>query len=367
MAGIYVHIPFCRSFCIYCDFYSELSFDGGSESFLKSLSCELSLRSGTLSEPVRTLYFGGGTPSLLPVAALERIVGAIRSRYDLSCLEEFTLEVNPDDIRRYGMPGLTSLRRLGIDRISMGVQSFDDGILAWMNRRHDSKVAAEAYWMLREAGFDNISLDLIFGFEGLGRDKWRSTVQTALSLPGGAPEHVSAYCMSLEPGSALYALWESGKYSEPDEDAVAGQYSMLQHMLSEAGYVQYEVSNFARPGRHSRHNSSYWTGKQYLGFGPSAHSMTIDAEGRKTRSWNEADLGKYLSGKYQGGCEVLTPEEQEHERIMLGLRCSAGAVLPESKAVPLVGRGLLAKLPTGRYRIPEEKFFISEYIIRELL
>lgn len=369
MAGIYVHIPFCRSFCIYCDFYSELSFEESSESFLDALSGEIRSRSSwpCASEGIRTLYFGGGTPSLLSCSQFGQIMDALHGVFDLSALEEVTVEVNPDDICRKPSEWPGTLRKMGFNRVSMGVQSFDDGVLRWMNRRHDASEAVRAYEILRDAGFDNISIDLIFGFSGLDDVLWRDTIRSALSLPGGAPEHISAYSMSLEPGSALSEMNRSGRYSEPDEDDTARQYALLQSMLAGAGYEQYEVSNFSMPRKISRHNSSYWDGTPYIGFGPSAHSLTIDSQGRRVRSWNGSDLQAYLSGNSRGGYEILTDEEVSEENIMLGLRCASGASIPSSDADPLVAEGLLIPLSGGRYRIPADKFFISEYIIGRLL
>lgn len=369
MAGIYVHIPFCRSFCIYCDFYSELFSRKGSESFFSSFSEECALRSSwaASSGGIDTLYFGGGTPSLLTLEMLGRMMACLADNFDLSGLVETTIEVNPDDVCSNPRDWLDGLKGLGFNRVSMGVQSFDDGILKWMNRRHDSREAVRAYSLLRDAGFDNISVDLIFGFAGLDDDIWMDTLAKTASLPGGAPEHVSAYCMSLEPGSTLTGLYREGKYAGMDDDAAAGQYSMLQKALAEAGYVQYEVSNFARPGKYSRHNSSYWKGVPYLGLGPSAHSLSITPDGRRMRSWNSPDLASYVAGNSLGGYELLTPEEEEEERIMLGLRCVSGARLEDGRAAPLVKDGLLVGLPDGFYRIPDDKLFISEYIIEKLL
>lgn len=369
MAGIYVHIPYCKSFCIYCDFYSELSCAESSESFLTSFGEECSARSAEAvrAGTIKTLYLGGGTPSLLSLDMLRRIFSSLRASFDLSALEEVTIEVNPDDISSKGKSWLAGLKELGVNRISMGVQSFDDRILKWMNRRHDSAEALEAYMMLRDAGFDNVGIDLIFGFSGLGTDTWRHTLETVVSLAPLPPEHISAYGMSLEPGSLLSSLYDKGDYVEPEDSEIAGQYSLLQDVLSEAGYLQYEVSNFSLPGKHSRHNTSYWEGVPYMGLGPSAHSLSLLPDGRRMRSWNVPDLGKYIAGERCGGREILTFDEMREEDLMLGLRWAGGAEVPVSAAAPLVREGLLAPLPGGRYRIPPEKFFISEYIIRKLL
>lgn len=368
MAGIYIHIPYCRTFCIYCDFYSELSCKGGSESFVSSLMHEFEARipQAASAGAVETVYFGGGTPSVLGVRTLVSIMDRLRSCYDLSSLSEVTLEVNPDDVVRWSSDDLATLRDSGFNRISMGVQSFDDGILKWMRRRHDSAAAVEAWKMLRGVGFQNVSIDLIFGFPLLSDGLWAETLHKAVSLPGGPPEHISSYQLTVEPGSALAVLYDRGEYVEMDDEGCARQYSMLQDSLQKAGYEQYEISNFCLPGFHSRHNSSYWKHVPYLGFGPGAHSLTIDSDGHYVRLWNRQDLAAYVAGDMLESSETLSHEEIEEEKIMLGLRCRSGIELPEHKAAPLLAEGLLERV--GRlYRVPREKLFISEYVIGRLV
>lgn len=365
MAGIYIHIPYCRSFCIYCDFYSELSRGDSSESFVSALKKEAVARHSELGgASVSTVYFGGGTPSLLPAGELAGILSFLKGLDGAGSPSEVTVEVNPDDVVSMGRDALETLLRAGFNRVSMGVQSFDDPVLRWMRRRHDAAGAVRAYALLREAGFSNVSIDLIFGFRGLSSGLWRDTLDKAVSL---SPEHVSAYQMTVEPGSVLAGLQASGRYREVPDEESAAQYAMLQAVLSDAGYEQYEVSNFALPGMHSRHNSSYWRHVPYLGLGPGAHSFAVGRDGRFVRSWNDPDLKGYLAGDCRRGSEVLSAAEVEEERVMLGLRCSAGALLDKTKAAPLVREGLLEEISDGVYRIPAGHLFISEYVIGRLV
>ena len=309
-------------------------------------------------EPVRTVYFGGGTPSLLTTEEFRAICDALAAEFDLSNVEEFTVEVNPEDVASGGGL-LETFRSAGVNRVSMGVQSFCDRHLRWMNRRHDAATALKAFDRLREAGFDNISIDLIFGFAGLTDEEWRANLKTATEL---RPEHISAYQMSIDAESALAEMVAQEKYHEPDDVSCERQYKMLQDTLEEAGFEQYEISNFCLPGRHSRHNSSYWERVPYLGLGPAAHSF----DGSERRSWNTQSLEEYCTALEAGrlpeaGCERLTETDIFNERIMLGLRTARG-VAKELIKTP----GILQD--TGdTYRIPRDKFFICDSIIEDYL
>ena len=374
MAGLYVHIPFCSSFCIYCDFYSELN-SSRMDDYAAALGREAFSRKDFFNDGVlpSTLYVGGGTPSLLSARQLEAIVGAVRGAYDVRDFEEFTLEANPDDVTA---DKLALWRSLGVNRLSMGVQSFDDAHLRWMRRRHDAAGARLAFAMAREAGFDNISIDLIFGYAGLGQEEWEDSIAQAVALH---PEHISCYQMSIESGSALGALAASGKYAEPAQEVCAGQYSLLQQRLAEAGYRQYEISNFALPGHESRHNSSYWKREPYVGLGPAAHSF----DGDRMRNWNADSLEDYLAawadeGAPTGnacGCERLSDGDAFNETLMLSLRRAEGFD-PASVDPGLLARiqpcidqlleeGLLASAG-GRLRIPADRWFVSDDIIGRL-
>jgi oxygen-independent coproporphyrinogen-3 oxidase len=320
----------------------------------------MELRRGYLEGcgPVKTLYFGGGTPSLLPADIFEKICGDLRSVFDLSAVEEFTVEVNPEDVvtREDLLPAFSAA---GVNRVSMGVQSFCDRHLQWMNRRHDAATALRAFEKLRTAGFDNISIDLIFGFSGLSDKEWLQNLRQAVEL---RPEHISAYQMSIDPESVLAEIAARGEYAEPDDETCARQYSMLQDTLEAAGYQQYEISNFCLPGRHSRHNSAYWTREAYLGLGPAAHSFN----GCDRRYWNPSSVDEYCAALEAGqdpvgGSETLAETDIYNERVMLGLRTARG-VSKEFIKEP----GILQD--TGdTYRIPRDKFFICDSIIEDYL
>ena len=384
---VYLHVPFCRSFCTYCGFYSETcSKSRQSELFNEYADAVLTeaeeRKEEIRSNPLRTLYIGGGTPSVLPLDVLSRIADGIRTIQGPSPLREFTIEVNPEDIVEKGDEYLAGLLDLGVTRISMGIQSFDDGILRWMNRRHDSARARKAYSMIRRAAERagkeiEVSIDLIFGVPGLDLQTWERTVSAALSLGKDegfkAPDHISAYQLSIEEGSALEEKIARGECTEASDEDCYRQYRTLCWKLREGGYNHYEISNFAIPGKEAVHNSAYWNRTPYVGLGPGAHSLTIRDDGQQVRSWNTQVLP--ARGKtYSREMEVLSDEDIRVERIMLGLRTSAG--LPADELSLLAGKdalekqvsaGCLAIGPDGRARIPEERFFVSDEIIGSLV
>ncbi len=353
---IYIHVPYCRSFCTYCSFYSEVAKGECGTAYAEAVCAEAAARAEEIAESadVNTLYIGGGTPSVLPLSVLGRMVSALpEASYD-----EFTVEVNPEDIVEKGQSYAEGLKALGVNRVSMGVQSFDDGILKWMNRRHDAAGAVRAFEILRAAGIGNISIDLIFGLSQLSDELWNETLGKAVAL---GPEHISAYQLSVEDGSALASMIERGQYSEAPEEQCRRQYDVLCRRLAEAGFTHYEVSNFARPGYEARHNSAYWRRVPYVGLGPGAHSLRGDV-----RSWNSETTPSYESEK-----EVLTEEDVRMERIMLGLRTAAGMDAEELRRSSgevgrLVAEGALEAV-RDRIRIPENRFFVSDEIIRELI
>ncbi|MBO4566139.1 MAG: radical SAM protein [Bacteroidales bacterium] len=260
---IYVHVPFCKSFCVYCDFYSERACP--TRAWVDEVCAEARARRNEIeaTAAVDTLYFGGGTPSVLPSSWLGAIADACGGR----SWREWTVEVNPDDVSA----GYASeLRALGVNRVSMGVQSLDDAMLRWMNRRHDAACARRAFEALRSAGFGNISVDVIFGVDGMGSDTLLATVRELVSW---RPEHISAYQLSVEEGSALGKLAREGRYSELPDEVCAEQYYLICNELAAAGYEHYEISNWALPGYRAVHNSAYWTRAPYVGLGPGAHSL----------------------------------------------------------------------------------------------
>ncbi len=328
---------------------------------------------------VNTLYIGGGTPSALPLDVLRRIVDALLSSRSLrrgentvgaqSPFEEFTVEVNPEDIVEKGGEYVRGLLETGVDRVSMGIQSFDDGILRWMNRRHSAAGAVEAFRILRRCGVRNISVDLIFGLSQLADDVWEDTIERALEL---APEHISAYQLSIEEGSALAKLVADGRYVEASDEQCRHQYDVLCQTLRQAGYHHYEISNFARPGFEAVHNNAYWSRVPYIGLGPGAHSLTGDI-----RSWNSQELPHRSTdgspATYSRTSETLSPEDIRVERIMLSLRTDKGLEAAElysltDRAVinSLLSEGALEK-QGGSIRIPESRLFTSDEIIRELI
>jgi len=283
---------------------------------------------------VNTLYFGGGTPSVLPLQAFEELVPEIKRAFSPQAdwkFDEFTVEVNPEDIVEKGKEYVNGLLALGVNRISMGVQSLDDGILGWMKRRHSSCGAREAFGILRECGVKNISVDVIFGIAQLSDSMLQETLR---EIVGWKPEHISAYQLSIEEGSALAGMVERGLYAEASDEQCRSQYERICKVLSDSGYRHYEISNWALPGYEARHNSAYWKRADYVGLGPGAHSL----EG-KVRSWNSCCLKGWTSDK-----EVLTPAEIQEEEIMLGLRTAEGY--------------------NGRI-IPEEDWFIADSIISD--
>ena len=391
---IYIHIPFCRTFCTYCDFYSEIApkccKDGGYSGFVNALSAEIHARRDEITDDINTLYIGGGTPSVLPLCVLEQVLGVLGDVGHGGPYDEFTLEVNPDDIVEKGEEYVEGLLRLGVNRVSMGVQSFDDGILKWMNRRHDAAAAVRAYAILEDAGVPEISIDLIFGLPQLSDSRWYDTLSKAIDISSGGipPRHVSAYQLSVEPGSALAGMVERRMWSEASEELCARQYEMLCDVMRRAGYVHYEISNFAQPGFEAKHNSAYWTHSPYVGFGPGAHSFlqtrsalsgTADSN-CPVRRWNTSDLGAYMAAAEAGdfsrvtGQEELSPGQLALEHVMLGLRTSSG--LPEQflrsccqhqALQDFLESGDLVRLPDGCLRIPENRFFVSDSIISAIV
>ena len=357
---IYVHVPFCKRFCTYCDFYSEIADEGCFKAYADGVCAEIRQRAGEVDDRLKTLYFGGGTPSVLPLSVLTRILIALDEVGHGGPYREFTMEVNPEDIVEKGRSYVESLLSLGVNRISIGVQSFDDGMLTWMNRRHDAAGAKEAFRIAREAGAENISLDLIFGISHLSDEVWADTIDQAIALD---PEHISCYQLTIEEGSELADMVGEGLYQEADDTLCRRQYDMLCQKLKAAGYRHYEISNFAKEGFEAVHNSGYWARRPYVGIGPGAHSFK-----ENVRSWNT----KVLRG-WTATSETLSPEDSLVETVMLSLRTDKGidaGFLHENCSKEdigrLVGNGALVRVG-DRYRIPEDRLFVSDEIIRELI
>ena len=416
---VYLHVPFCRSFCTYCDFYSEIACRGRDaqlfEDFTAAVCAEASLRRDEIeaTRDLNTLYIGGGTPSVLPLIHFKQILAGLTGE---SPWAEFTVEVNPEDIVEQGPDYVRALLDLGVTRVSMGVQSLDDGILRWMNRRHDAAHARQAFRILRDAGVKNISVDLIFGLSQLSEATLTDTLREIVAW---RPEHVSAYQLSIEEGSALGKLVREGRYEEASQEQCAAQYRLLCDGLRAAGYGHYEISNWALPGFEAVHNSAYWARHPYVGLGPGAHSF----DGH-TRSWNQKAIpeqrqlapenvrlrrtppiacgngplpltkparrenvplqgttgvreqASLLATVFGGNCrmlegqELLSDQEAREETVMLGLRTARGVaegLLEADKAAAMLADGRLERLPGGQIRIPENHWFVSDDIIADLL
>lgn len=353
---IYVHVPFCASKCHYCDFYSVASTALRAE-VLAAMEREIAARRDFFDlsgvNTPKTIYFGGGTPSVLSFDELSGLVGALRANFDLSRVEEWTFEANPEHLTpQY----LTSLRSLGVNRLSIGIQSFVDEHLVQMNRRHTADEACRAVENARRAGFDNVSIDLIYGLPFMGDEQWAANVARAVEL---GVEHISAYHLSIEERTVFHK-----RGLQPiDQQRSVWQYELLCSTLSRAGFEHYEISNFAHPTRHSRHNSGYWTGAAYLGIGASAHSF----DGATQRSWNVANNTRYITDR-QGGSEILTPQDIHNEYLMTRLRTARGIDLLEYRA--LFGCELSVSAPfvvtQTHASIAERDFLIADALIAPL-
>jgi oxygen-independent coproporphyrinogen III oxidase len=337
MAGIYIHVPYCKQACHYCNFHFSTSLSS-KNGFLDALLKEIGLQSAYLdNETVDTIYFGGGTPSLLTGEEVMAILDALRTSFKLSASAEVTLEANPDDLSGQK---LESLKTAGINRLSIGIQSFFDEDLLWMNRAHTASQSTECIRLAQQAGFYNLTIDLIYGTPGLTDQKWAANVQQAVAL--GIP-HLSCYALTVEPKTALDHFIKAKKLTDIDPEQQARQFLQLMDWMESAGYDHYEISNFARPGWHSKHNSSYWQGKKYLGLGPSAHSFD-----GASRQWNVANNSTYIQSLQQNNIpfekEVLTPVQQLNEYIMTSLRTMEG--LDTKYVAERFGEGFAARLLT---------------------
>lgn len=319
MAGIYIHIPFCRQACHYCDFHFSTSMKN-SEAMVAALAKEMQLRKSEFGkETVETIYFGGGTPSVLSSEAINFLIESVYQNYNVAENPEITIEANPDDLSHQRILELSHSK---VNRLSIGVQSFFDDDLTMMNRAHNS---AEAQKSLAEAArhFDNISVDLIYGIPGMSDQKWQQNIETALSF--GIP-HISSYALTVEPKTALKKLIQAGKIAEPQDEAAQSHFQILVDTLEANGFIHYELSNFGKDNYFSKNNSAYWLGKKYIGIGPSAHSYD-----GISRSWNVANNSIYLKSleenKLPSETEILSITDRYNEYIMTGLRTIWGVSL----------------------------------------
>ena len=356
---IYIHVPFCKSFCTYCDFYSEIPGAGSFDSYTDQVCAEIRRRAAEMDDNLKTLYFGGGTPSVLPLSHLTRILLTREECGHGGPYTEFTMEVNPEDLVEKGLPYVESLRQLGVNRMSLGIQSFDDELLHWMNRRHNAEGAKKAFQLVRQADFENVSIDLIFGLSNLSDATWEKTIDQAIALE---PEHISCYQLTVEGDSVLAQRLENGEYEEASDEVCRRQYDLLCEKMRAAGFNHYEISNFAQPGFEALHNGGYWQRRPYVGLGPSAHSFS-----GSSRSWNDALLDGYTHTS-----ESLSVEDEKMETLMLALRTAKGidgefllANCKREDVERMLREGALQQIGR-RYRIPEDHFFVSDEIIREL-
>lgn len=376
MAGIYVHIPFCKTRCGYCAFYSTTLGGDVRRRYVAALCREISARAGFFGDgEVGSVYLGGGTPSQLTAAELESLLGAIARNFRVAANAEITIEVNPDDVSpEYAR----ALAALPINRVSMGVQSLHDELLRLAGRRHSASGAVSAYSALREAGLGNISLDLIYGFPQETMEQWEGDVRGILAL---RPEHISAYALSYEEGTPMQKMLERGEIKELSDEAYSDMYERLMNTLGEAGYEHYEISNFALPGRRAVHNSSYWTGEKYLGIGAGAHGF----DGH-VRRYNLPSVMDYISAPTPPcETETLTPADMYDEAVMTRLRTREGLNLGEvarrfgaaardyalRAAQPYIAGGRLetTRDAEGRewLRLTRSGIFISDRIISDMM
>lgn len=349
MSAIYLHIPFCLSKCAYCAFYS-IADQKLKKAFVEALKKEIALRSDYITDEVKTVYFGGGTPTTLQTSEIEEIMSCLYAHFDIASNAEITIEANPDTL---SLNYLTSLRHIGINRLSIGIQSFDDDDLRLLGRRHNSQHAMQCIDDAREAGFDNISIDLIYGIPG--SQSWEKNLRTFFSL---AIPHLSAYSLTVEENSILKKQIAKCLVHSVNEDDALRDYRLLCAMCHENGFLHYEISNFAKPMHHSRHNSSYWNGTHYVGFGPAAHSFN-----GKSRQWNLANVRSYVDLINNNNLtelfekEELTAEQRYNEYVITALRTLWGCDLVyikremgerfsnylEQQAKPLIDNGSVTR------------------------
>lgn len=366
MAGLYIHIPFCSSRCVYCGFYSTTGLELR-ERYVDAVCKEIELRRS--NNPIRTIYLGGGTPSQLSTEQLKRILDSAYIYNKVENDAEVTIEMNPDDVHK---ETAEALREFPVNRISMGAQTFDNERLKFLHRRHDASQVKGAVETLRQTGFRNISIDLMYGFPNQTLDEWKTDIEKALELD---VEHISTYCLMYEEGTALYKLLEQGKVAEIDEELEREMYYTLINRLESAGYEHYELSNFARKGYRSRHNSSYWRGIPYIGIGAAAHSYDI-----KTRSWNIADINKYITAMEQGQRlyeeEMIDADTRYNDAITVELRTKEGLDLTtlsqdqRQYCIANAQRHLdahLLKLQDNHLALTKEGLFVSDMVMSDLM
>ncbi len=373
MAGIYIHIPFCRQKCYYCDFYKTVN-TSLTEKFLSTLKTEIVQRKNYLeNEEIKTIYFGGGTPSILTKTELSGIIVFIRQQFNVSETVEITFEANPDDL---SIEYLKDIYSTGVRRLSIGIQSFQNEFLQKMNRRHDANQAIEAVKNATKIGFKDISVDLIYGLPGLKIDQWKTDMEQVFNLP---VQHLSAYHLTYHKGTPFYTWLKKGTLKALKETESIKQFEILIQMAKENGFEQYEISNFAKEGRYSQHNSSYWKGVKYLGLGPSAHSFN-----GVSRSWNNSHIESYIKALESGlpyfEEETLSDNNKYNEFVLTRIRTIWGISAKEleqlfgsekstyfSKNIHKYINSGLVKLENGIYKLTEKGMFVSDEIMANLM
>jgi oxygen-independent coproporphyrinogen III oxidase len=365
MAGIYVHIPFCKKACHYCNFHFSTTHSLLPQ-MVKAIAQEMELQASLayIHEPIETIYLGGGTPSLLNHEQLQLLFTQIHRYFTVTPHAEITLEANPDDINHLQ---LEHWKAVGINRLSIGIQSFQEADLRWMNRAHTATQAVDCVTLAQQADITNISIDLMYGLPGATNQHWLQNIEQALALQ---VPHISAYALTVEEKTALHKMIEKGKISPVYDEHQAEQFHLLVNTLESNGWEHYEISNFCKPGRHSQHNSNYWKGVHYVGFGPSAHSFN-----GVSRQWNIANNALYITAiennQLPYEIEILTPLQQLNEYIMTSLRTSQGIQFSHISTnfgqpfnekllhavAPFIQQGLVQKTDNGIQLTQRGKFF----------
>lgn len=317
MAGIYLHIPFCKQRCTYCDFHFSTNFGSYRKELIAALCRELELRKAEIQTEIQTIYFGGGTPSLLENEELSLILATIRANYSISETLELSLEANPEDVSE---EKLSHWKKEGINRLSIGLQSFKESDMQWMNRAHLASDGEKAVRLAQQFGFENITVDLIYGLPQLTQAEWKNHLELVTSL---GISHISAYCLTVEPKTALHHQVKHNQLVTPDEETQSEQFEFMVEFLKAKGFEQYEISNFAKNEQYSKHNSAYWQGVHYIGIGPSAHSFN-----GKQRRWNISNNSVYYKNVGVNSSwfviEELSENEQWNELFLTGLRTKWG-------------------------------------------
>ena len=374
MAGIYLHIPFCKRRCIYCDFYSTTG-SNLTEDYVSALILELKLRRMEITEKINTIYLGGGTPSQLTAQQINKLITEIYSCFEVDQQAEITIEANPDDISEEWLDGIANS---GVNRISLGIQTFNEKELTFLKRRHTGKQAINAVKTCQKHGFKNMSIDLIYGLPHQDLQDWQNNIDIALDLN---IQHLSAYALIYEENTLLWRMKQKREVSEANDEYSLEMFETLIKKLTASGFEHYEISNFCKPGYESRHNSSYWCGKKYIGVGPAAHSF----DGQDRRRWNIANLDKYMERMERNAVyweeEQLGKEEKYNEMIITSLRTRKGLDMQELRmkfgenyydyclknARKYLNDEALMTLDNGIMKLRKRGIFISDMIMEDLM